>query len=292
MPEGDTIYRAARTLNRAFAGQVVTKFESVLPRLNRVDFDSGVVGRTIEKVEADGKWMLIHFSGDLILLSHMLMSGSWHIYRPGEAWQRRAIDMRMLFETAAFVAVGFNVPVAEFHTAQSLARRPGFNRLGPSLLAAEFDEAAAAARLRARPEMEIGVALLTQSLLAGIGNVYKSEVCFACGVNPFRLAASLSEGEIAALVSTARKFLQANVLESSGDQIVTYHGMRRTTGRSDPSERLWVYHRRGEPCRRCGTAIESRKQGIDARTTFWCPACQPMGGATSGRASKAASSSS
>jgi endonuclease-8 len=291
MPEGDTIYRAARTLDRAFAGQVVTKFESVLPRLTRVDFDSGVVGRTIEKVEADGKWMLIHFSDDLILLSHMLMSGSWHIYRPGEAWQRRTIDMRILFETAAFVAVGFNVPVAEFHTAQSLARRPGFNRLGPSLLAAEFDEVAAAARLRSRPEMEIGVALLTQSLLAGIGNVYKSEVCFACRVNPFRLAASLSEAEIASLVSTARKFLQANVLESSGDQIVTYHGMRRTTGRSDPSERLWVYHRRGEPCRRCGTAIESRKQGIEARTTFWCPACQPMQVASK-RASKAAGTSS
>jgi endonuclease VIII len=292
VPEGDTIFRAARTLNRAFAGQVVTKFDSVLPRLTRVDFDSGVVGRTIEKVEAGGKWMLIHFSGDLILLSHMLMSGSWHIYRPGEAWQRRAIDMRILFETAAFVAVGFNVPVAEFHTASSLARRPGFNRLGPSLLAAEFDEAAAAARLRARPEMEIGVALLTQSLLAGIGNVYKSEVCFACRVNPFRLAASLSAGEVRALVSTARTFLQANVRETSGDQIVTYHGMRRTTGRSDPSERLWVYHRRGEPCRRCGTAIESRKQGIEARTTFWCPGCQPMQSATSGPASKAAGASS
>ena len=292
MPEGDTIFRAAHTLNRAFAGQVVTKFDSVLPRLTRVDFDSGVVGRTIEQVEAGGKWMLIHFSGDLILLSHMLMSGSWHIYRPGEAWQRRAIDMRILFETAAFVAVGFNVPVAEFHTALSLARRPGFNRLGPSLLAAEFDEAAAAARLRARPEMEIGVALLTQSLLAGIGNVYKSEVCFASRVNPFRLVASLSEGEVRALVSTARKFLQANVRETSGDQIVTYQGMRQTTGRSDPSERLWVYHRRGEPCRRCGTAIESRKQGIEARTTFWCSGCQPMQSATSGPASKAAGTSS
>jgi endonuclease VIII len=276
VPEGDTIYRAARTLHRAFAGQSVTKFESVLPKLTRVDVDSGIVGRTIEKVEADGKWMLMHFSGDLILLSHMLMSGSWHIYRPGEAWKRRAIDMRILIESAAFVAVGFNVPVAEFHTAAGLARRPGFNKLGPSLLAEEFDEPAVVARLRSRPETETGVALLTQSLLAGIGNVYKSEVCFACGVNPFRQVATLSESEVTRLVSTARKFLQANVTESSGDQIVTYDGMRRTTGRSDPNERLWVYHRRGEPCRRCGIAIESRKQGIDARTTFWCPACQPM----------------
>jgi endonuclease VIII len=276
VPEGDTIYRAARTLHRAFEGQVVTKFESVLPRLSRVDVDSGVVGRTIEKVEADGKWMLMHFSGDLILLSHMLMSGSWHIYRPGEAWQRRPIDMRVLIESATFVAVGFNVPVAEFHTARSLARRSGFNRLGPSLLADEFDEATATQRLQSRPETETGVALLTQSLLAGIGNVYKSEVCFACGVNPFRQVATLTKDEIACLVSTARKFLLANVTENSGDGIVTYSGMRRTTGRSDPSERLWVYHRRGEPCRRCGMVIESRKQGIDARTTFWCPGCQPM----------------
>jgi endonuclease VIII len=282
VPEGDTIYRAARTLNRAFAGRVITKFESVLPKLTRVDVDSGVVGRTIEKVEADGKWMLMHFSGDLILLSHMLMSGSWHIYRPGEAWQRRAIDMRILIETAAFVAVGFNVPVAEFHTLESLARRPGFNKLGPSLLAEEFDEATAMARLLLRPDEETGVALLTQSLIAGIGNVYKSEVCFACGVNPFRRIS-----ELMCLVSTARKFLQANVTENSGDGIVTYTGMRRTTERSDPSQRLWVYHRRGEPCHKCGTPIESRKQRIEARTTFWCPVCQPMADTSAKRLSAA-----
>lgn len=279
MPEGDTIYRAARTLHRALAGHVVTKFESVLPKLTRVDFDSGIVGRTIEKVEAEGKWMTIHFSGDLILLSHMLMSGSWHIYRPGEAWQRRAVDMRILVETASFVAVGFNVPVAEFHTAASVARRSGFNTLGPSLLAEEFDEVTALTRLQSRAEEEIGVALLTQSLMSGIGNVYKSEICFACGINPFRRISALKKQELECLVSTARKFLLANVTESSGDGIVTYTGMRRTTGRANPEDRLWVYHRRGEPCRKCGTPIESRKQGIDARTTFWCPACQPTSGA-------------
>src|SRR5271154_298770 len=171
MPEGDTIFRAARTLHRALAGEVVTGFESVLPKLERVEVDSGVVGRTIEKVEANGKWMLMYFSGDLILLSHMLMSGSWHIYRLGEPWQRRPVDMRILIETATFVAVGFNVPVAECHTAASLERRPGFNKLGPSLLAEEFDEGAVASRIRLRPDMDIGEALLTQSLLAGIGNV-------------------------------------------------------------------------------------------------------------------------
>jgi len=94
-------------------------------------------------------------------------------------------------------------------------------------------------------------------------------------VNPFRTIASLSISELSCLAATARKFLQANVTDTSGDQIVTYTGIRRTTGRADREENLWVYRRRGQPCRRCGTPIESRKQGLDARTTFWCPVCQP-----------------
>jgi endonuclease-8 len=276
MPEGDTIFRAARTLNRALAGEVVTGFESVLPKLERVEVDSGVTGRTMEKVEANGKWTLMYFSGDLILLTHMLMSGSWHIYRPGEKWRRPRQDMRLIIRAAKIEAVGFNVPIAEFHTADSLRRRRGFNRLGPAVLAPELDDAEILRRLRSRPELSVGEALLSQSLLAGIGNVFKSEICFACGVHPFRTVGSLSISELAALVSTARKFLLANVTDNSGDKIVTYTGMRRTTGRTDSDENLWVYARRGEPCRRCGAAIESRKQGTDARTTFWCPNCQPL----------------
>ena len=281
MPEGDTIFRAARTLNRALSGQVVTGFETQLPKLARVDFDSGVVGRTVEKVDAHGKWMTMRFSGDLVLLTHMLMSGSWHIYRPGEKWQRPAIDMRIVVKTETIWAVGFNVPVAEFHTADTLRRREGFNRLGQDVLAAEFDPAESVKRLREQGNLEVGVALLTQSIMAGLGNVFKSEVCFACGVNPFRRIDSLRAEELACLVHTARKFLLANVAETSDDQIVTYTGMRRTTGRANTEERLWVYRRRNEPCRRCGTPIESHKQGIDARTTFWCPQCQPTDGAAS-----------
>lgn len=276
MPEGDTIFRAARTLNLALAGQTVTSFESVLPRLSRVDIDQGVVGRTVEKVEARGKWLLMYFSGGLILLSHMLMSGSWHIYRPGERWKRRRYDMRVVVGTPKSLAVAFKVPVAEFHTAETLARREGFNSVGPSMLARQFDETAVIARLRSRPELEIGVSLLTQSLLAGIGNVYKSETCFACGINPFRQVSNLSDEELKCLVSHARKIMLANVAELSDASIVTYIPMRHTTGRANPSERLWVYRRTGEPCRRCGAAIVSRKQGFDARTSFWCPQCQPV----------------
>jgi endonuclease VIII len=276
MPEGDTIYRAARTLNLALGGQLVTSFQSVLPHLTRVDVDQGVVGRTIEKVQPRGKWLLMYFSGDLILLSHMLMSGSWHIYRPGETWKRRPYDMRVVIGTAKIIAVAFNVPVAEFHTADSLSRRQGFNSVGPSLLAAQIDETEMMARLRSRPDLEIGVALLTQSLLAGIGNVFKSEVCFSCGIHPFRRVSSLGDEDLRSLVSQARKFMLANVTETSKDTIVTYVPLRRTTGRSNPTERLWVYHRTGEPCRRCGSAIVSRRQGLDARNSFWCPRCHPM----------------
>jgi len=277
MPEGDSIYRAARTLNPALAGETVTSFESALPRLSRVQVDQGVVGRTVEKVEARGKWLLMYFSGDLILLSHMLMSGSWHIYRPGETWKRRRYEMRVVIGTPKILAVAFHVPVVEFHTADSLARRQGFKSVGPSTLAENFDEPAVIARLRARPELEIGVSLLTQSLLSGIGNIFKSEICFACGINPFRPVADLTDDDLNCIVSTARKFMLANVTEASGDKITTYVPMRRTTGRANVSERLWVYKRTGEPCRNCGSAIVSRKQGFDARTSFWCPRCQPMG---------------
>jgi endonuclease VIII len=279
MPEGDTIFRAARTLHRALAGEVVTGFESVLPKLERVEVDAGVTGRHVEKVEANGKWTLMHFSGDLILLTHMLMSGSWHIYRPGERWRRRRLDMRVIIRTAKIEAVGFSLPIAEFHTADSLRRRRVFNQIGPSVLAPEFDDAEIVRRLRSRAELAVGEALLSQSLLAGIGNVFKSEICFACGVHPFRTVGSLSILEITSMVSTARKFLLANVADTSGEKIVTYTGIRRTTGRSDSEENLWVYGRRGEPCRRCGAAIESRKQGLDARVSFWCLQCQPLGSA-------------
>jgi len=277
MPEGDTIFRAARTLNKALTGQVVTSFESVLPRLSRVDFDSPIAGRTIEKVEANGKWMLMHFSGGLILLTHMLMSGSWHIYRPGEAWQRRAIDMRVLIKTEKIWAVAFNVPIAEFHTTDTLRRRENFRSLGQNVLAANFDAAKSVESLLASADLEVGVALLNQSIIAGLGNVFKSEVCFACSINPFRRVSDLRIDEVTCLVDTARKFLLANVTETSGDQMITYTGMRRTTGRGNDQERLWVYGRRNKSCRKCGTPIESRKQGIDARTTFWCPQCQPAG---------------
>jgi endonuclease-8 len=275
MPEGDTIFRAARTLNRALSGQVVTKFETQLPNLSRVDYDTPISGRTVDSVTSSGKWIHMGFSGGLTLVTHMLMSGSWHIYRPGEAWQRGRQQMRIAIYTQGFVAVAFQVPIAEFHTEDTLRRHHSVAKIGPDLLAESFDSELAAERIAGRPELEIGVALLNQTLVAGVGNVFKSEVCFASGVNPFRKVQSLKEREVRSIVDNARQFLLSNVSAGSGDQIVTYTGFRRTTRRAEPSERLWVYGRRGEACRRCGETILSRKQGVDARVTFWCPLCQP-----------------
>jgi endonuclease-8 len=278
MPEGDTIFRSARTLHRALSGQTVIAFESAYAKLTSTDDNTPLAGRTVERVEARGKWLLIFFSGDLILLTHMMMNGSWHIYRRGEHWQRGRRHMRIHITTQDMEAVAFDVPVAQFYTARTLERHSAIPKLGPDLLKQAFAEDEAAARLRAHPDEEVGNALMNQKIMAGIGNVFKSEICFACGVNPFRRVSTLSEKEIQCLLDTARKQLAANVLESSTDGPVTYSGGRRTRRTSDEGARLWVYRRSGQPCRRCGTTIQMRKQGIGVRSTYWCPECQPIEG--------------
>jgi endonuclease VIII len=274
MPEGDTIFRSARALQQALAGRQVTLFETAYAQLASVNDQSPVTGRTIEQVESRGKWLLIHFSGDLILTTHMLMSGSWHLYRAGERWKRARGHMRVVLGTADMVAVAFNVPIARFHTAKTLQRFAGVARLGPDVLGDRFAADEATTRLLQRGSEEVGNVLLNQRVLAGIGNVFKSEICFACGVNPFRTVASLSQQEIECLLATARRFLAANVADGVRDGMVTYTGGRRTTGSSDPAARLWVYRRSGSECRRCGTIILMRRQGPGARSTYWCPECQ------------------
>ena len=276
MPEGDTIFRSARTLHRALAGKTVLSFETAYAPLASVNDNTPVAGRTIESVESRGKWLLIYFSGDLILVTHMLMSGSWHIYRRGEKWRRSRSHMRIAIATEQFEAVAFDVPVAQFHTSKSLERQRAIPKLGPDLLGEKFSTEEATQRLRAHATEEIANVLLNQQVVAGIGNVFKSEICFECSVHPFRLVSTLTRDEIDALLDRSRKLMQQNVSDTSGDAIVTYSGGRRTTGASNPGARLYVYGRRGKPCRRCGAAILMRKQGIGARSTYWCPICQPM----------------
>jgi endonuclease-8 len=286
VPEGDTIFRAARALNKALAGKVVTGFETGLATLARVNDDTPLKGRLIEKVESRGKWCLMYFSGDLILVTHMLMSGSWHIYRVGEKWWMGRSRMRAAVtvapgegETAGWQAVAFNVPIAEFHTARSLERSSQVPKLGPDLLSDEYTVEGGVARLRAygaeHPEAEIAVVLLNQRVLAGLGNVYKSEVAFAAGVNPFRAMRTITDREMEVMAEVSQRYMKANVLDGSGDGIVTYTGNRRTTHAANREERLWVYGRQGQECRRCGATVMMRKQGDQARSTYWCPECQP-----------------
>ncbi|TCK70796.1 Fpg/Nei family DNA glycosylase [Acidipila rosea] len=276
MPEGDTIFRSARALGRALTGHRVVAFDTAYAPLASVNDNTPVAGRTIEQVESRGKWLLIYFSGDLILVTHMLMKGSWHIYRRGERWRRSRQHMRLVIATEEFEAVAFDVPIARFHTARSLERQSAIPRLGPDLLGSGFSEGEAAIRLRARGDEEVAVALLNQQVMAGIGNVFKSEICFVCGVHPFRRVDALTRTEVDCLIDKARQLLALNVTETSGDGMITYTGARRTTGAADPGARLWVYGRQGRPCRRCGESVLMRKQGAQARSTYWCPRCQPI----------------
>jgi len=273
LPEGDSIFRAARGLHRALAGRTVSGFESVFPRLTNPLEDRALIGEVIERVEAHGKHLLMWFSGGRVLRTHMRMHGSWHIYRHGERWQRPRHEMRIVVETPEFIAVGFNVPVAELGPAATIAGGEPLRDLGPDPLRDDFDAERAVNRIAERSETEIADALLDQRAIAGIGNVYKSEALFAAAVNPFTIVRELTNEEIAAIVAVAVRFLRANVADSSRG-MVTYSGLRRTTGRFDPGARLWVYGRGGKPCRRCGTPIQRARQGPYARSTYWCPACQ------------------
>ncbi len=277
MPEGDTIFRTARSLSRALTGRPITGFRSNYPLLTRFHEDTPLTGQQVEQVESRGKWLLMHFSGGGILVTHMLMSGSWHIYRPGEPWLKPRDHMRIVIETSVCQAVGFRVPVAQMYTARSLARDRRIPQPAADVLSATFDSAGAMERVRACGSEEVGDVLLHQEVLAGVGNVFKSEVCFVTGVNPFCLVRNLRDDQLDALMQASQRLVKANVLEDSGDTIVTYRGQqRRTTHASDPGASLWVYGRRGEPCRRCGEPVRRRVQGPEARVTFWCQACQPM----------------
>jgi endonuclease-8 len=296
MPEGDTIHRAARTLHTALSGQRVERFESVLAHLTRVDADTPIAGRVIERVEARGKHLLMWLSAyrppegraiqhcsseaepssiksgaSLVLRTHMRMHGSWHIYRPGEKWQRPRHEMRIVLATAPYVAVAFTVPVAEFVDAATIDREGPVAELGPDLLSDTFDAAEAVARIQARSDVEIADALLDQRAIAGIGNVFKSEILFAARVSPFTPVHALAAEQLARIVAIAERQMRANV----GDADTVAAGGRRTTNRLDPTARLWVYGRGGLPCRRCGTPIQRARQGPDARSTYWCERCQP-----------------
>jgi endonuclease-8 len=275
MPEGDSIFRTARALHRALAGAHVSRFKSVLPALTRVDVDHRLAGRHIESVSARGKHVLMTFSGDIVLHTHLRMNGSWHLYRPGERWQCAARHMRIVIETENVVAVAFNVPVAEFLSSRDLLRHPQLQALGPDPLDRSFDRAEVVRRMREHQREAIGDALLNQRVLAGIGNVLKSEVLFVAGIEPFGAVSDCSDADLERIVDTAKRLLETSVME--GSRTLSVATERRTTRALDPTATLWVYGRGGKRCRQCGTPIRASKTGTDARLTYWCPTCQPVG---------------
>jgi endonuclease-8 len=292
MPEGDTIFKAARSLDRILTGRRLVRLEVRPGRpgpARRVGGAGGAAerrpqpGELVTSVEARGKHLLITFEGGLTLHTHLQMHGGWHAYRPGERWTKPATAARAVLEVAdagapdvvVAVAVCFSAPVVEL--LQAPAVHPRLAALGPDLCRPDADLAEAVARLGRLPATtEIGAALLDQRVASGVGNVYKSEVLFACGVDPFTPVGALGPEVRRRLLETAARLLQAN-LDSRGGRSTVGLALGDGGGRSGgPGRRgLAVYGRAGRPCRRCGTIIRRGQQGDGARATYWCPTCQP-----------------
>lgn len=257
MPEGDTVYQVARRLDQALGGQVVTTSDFRVPAYATVNLS----GQLVHSVASRGKHLLMRI-GDQVVHSHLKMEGEWRVHRPGERWRRPAWQARVIIETPAAVAVGFDLGTVEVFAAAEEDERMSY--LGPDPLGPDWNADEAIRRIAAAPDAPIAVALGEQRNLAGLGNVYVNELCFLRGIRPTRPA---GEVELAPLVDLAGRVMRAN-----RDRI-----SRTTTGNDRRGARLWVYSRGGEPCLRCGTRIEHGRLGrneLELRDTWWCPNCQ------------------
>jgi endonuclease VIII len=263
VPEGDTLWRIANRLSPVLVGRRVTSFRVTSPALASAARRYRVEGSTIAGVEARGKHLLIRFSTGVALHTHLGMTGSWHLYRASSRWRQPAHLARVILTAGEVVAVCFVPRVVELLAEKDEAEHPSLSGLGPDVVAADFDAPAAVERLRAHPTAAIGAALLDQTALSGVGNIYKSEVLFRCGVDPFTAVGRLDEETLTRIVRTAHKEMRRSVLAP----------LRRTTGEGRAG-RYWVYERIARPCRRCATLIRRARQGTPARTTYWCPRCQ------------------
>ena len=254
MAEGDTILRIAKRIEAALKDEEVAV---VAPnprgragRVERLD------GERLVGVETRGKNLLFEF-GELVLHSHLGMGGTWHVYRREEQWRKPARVAWAVLSGTSHQAVQFGGPTLRVLTQAELKRDPGLSRLGADILAPNADLEAIARALRSDPDRALGDALLDQRLVAGIGNIFKSEACFAAAVDPRRAVGELAESELNAVLAAARA--QMDEAASSG---------RRPAA---------VYRRAGRPCLRCQTPIATLGQGDANRRTFWCPKCQGPG---------------
>jgi endonuclease-8 len=260
MPEGDTVWQAARRLHVALAGHRLVRSDLRVPSLATVD----LAGRTVLDVTPRGKHLLTRVEGGWTLHSHLRMEGSWKVYAPGAPWRGGpGHEIRAVLATPDRTAVGYRLPVLELLRTGEEDRVVG--HLGPDLLGPDWDADEALRRLLAGPDRPIGSALLDQRNLAGIGNVYKAELLFLSGISPWTKVHDVTD--LQGVVRRAHRLLRAN--RDRWEQV--------TTGINHKGQQLWVYDRRGEPCRRCRTAIRMDLQGEPPydRTTYWCPACQP-----------------
>jgi endonuclease VIII len=254
VPEGDTIHRTALALDRALAGGELTRFQ--VPRLRHRPFPPGTI---VEGAEAAGKHCLIHFDDGRTLRSHMGMTGSWHLYRTGERWRRSPAGVRAIVAVPAWEAVCFAAPTVELTT------EPAPTHLGPDLCREDADLEEALRRMASitDPERSVGEVLLDQCVVSGIGNIWKNESCFACGIDPSMPIGVLDrEAQRRLLVAAAS-------------------GLRRSVAGDRPT--MAVYGRAGKACPRCGGPIQWRRQGTPPRGTYWCPACQPARSGTPAR---------
>ena len=255
MPEGDVVWYTARRLHEALAGKVLTRSDFRVPRLATADLAGDVVTETV----ARGKHLLTRTNSGLTVHTHLKMDGSWRI-RPAAERPRDSHRIRLLLANEDWQAIGYQLGVVELIRTSEESRVTG--HLGPDLLGPDWDRAEAVRRLSAQPGRPIGEALLDQRNLAGIGNLFKSEVLFLRGVSPWKQVGDVKD--LPKMVDLARRLLDAN--KARIGQV--------TTGDTTPGRQTWVYGRQGAPCRRCGTPIRKRTDGAE-RMTFWCPACQP-----------------
>jgi endonuclease-8 len=263
MPEGDTVFLAGRRLDEALSGGLLVRAELRHPKL----VNAALTGRTVLGVRSVGKHLLTRFDDDTSLHSHFKMDGAWHLYRAGDRWRGRTHDIRAVLATDTWTAVGFRLHDLALLRTDRESDLVG--HLGPDLLATDWDDALAAdavRRLAAAGDREIADALADQRVMAGVGNLYKAEVCFMLKVSPWTPVADLPAGTVERAVALSRKLLLRNA----------WHPEQSTTGELAPGRQHWVYQRGGKPCLRCGTPIRIAEQGswVPARHTWFCPKCQ------------------
>jgi endonuclease VIII len=298
MPEGDTLYRIANTLRPRLVGKVVCNLQA--PRLSLPP--GYLVGSTVRDVAAHGKYLVIDFSADIALLTHLRMDGIWHAYAEAERFRRPQSAVRILIDVGSTVAVCFSAPIVRFVRSAQLAAAARSLGLGPDILAPSFDVSRAAQNVREAGGTPLGEAILDQARVAGIGNVYKSELCFHARINPFAAAGAFSATQLASLLTLTREVMQLNVAaskvsrERSAAHFAPHYlydrssawavsaglgvsaGVQRTTvsGCEVGKGRIFVYGRRHEPCFACGAKLQMRRQGDAQRSTYYCAACQQV----------------